>query len=105
MAQQLVLQFEIEDEDEVDAVVSIEDKLTDRLGGAGSVEGHEVGENNVSLILMADDPLELWEAIEPIVEKLTAKGPELRAVAYRPMSSSEYTVIWPDDFEGEFEVG
>ena len=46
----------------------------------------------------------VWERIESVVEDAVSGGLELNAVAFRPLDGEEYTVLWPADYEGEFEV-
>jgi len=50
----------------------------------------------------ADRAARRQEELESFVEKRSADGPELAAVAYRELDSDEYTVLWPEDYDGEF---
>ena len=46
----------------------------------------------------------VWEKIEPLIEEAASEDLEINAVAYRPLDGEDFTVLWPTDFEGEFEI-
>lgn len=106
MDHQLVLQFQGDDPDTLDKVIELEDKLIEVLDGAKTVEvdGHEEGDGVINLILRAKNPAKVWEKIEPLVEEAAASDLEINAVAYRGTDSEDFTVLWPTDYEGEFEM-
>jgi hypothetical protein len=106
MKHQLVLQFQGDDADTLDKVIALEDQLIESLNGstAAEVDGHEPGEGVIHLFLLAKNAAKLWEKIEPLVEDAASEDLEINAVAFRPLDSEEYTVLWPTDYEGEFEV-
>lgn len=106
MTYQLVLQFQGDDEDTIDKVIALEDQLIDALDGSkiAEVDGHEPGEGTVYLTINTKNPSKVWERIEPIVEEAASEDLELSAVAYRDSGGEDYTVLWPADFEGEFEM-
>jgi hypothetical protein len=106
MNHQLVLQFQGDDETTVDKVIELEDKLIVALDGstAAEVDGHEPGEGVTNLILLAKNAAKLWEKIEPLVEEAAAEDLEINAVAYRALDGDDFTVLFPSDFEGEFEM-
>ena len=56
-----------------------------------------------NLILLAKNAAKVWEKIEPIVEG-AADELDVNAVAFRTLNSEEFTVLWPVDYEGEFEL-
>jgi hypothetical protein len=106
MTQQLVLQFQGDDEDTIDKVIELEDRLIDALEGMISVDvdGHEPGEGMVNLFLVAKNPAKVWEKIEPLIEEAASEDLEINVVAFRPIDGEDFTVLWPSDYEGEFEI-
>jgi hypothetical protein len=106
MTHQLVLQFEGDDAGTLDKVIELEDRLIEALDGATSaeVDGHEPGEGVVNLFLIAKNPAKTWERIEPVVEEAASQDLDIVAVAYRSLDGEDFTVLWPSDFEGEFEI-
>jgi hypothetical protein len=106
MNHQLVLQFQGDDDDTLEKVIELEDQLIEALDGstAAEVDGHETGEGVINLTLLTKNAAKVWEKIEPLVEEAASENLELNAVAYRPLDGVDYTVLWPADFEGEFEV-
>jgi hypothetical protein len=105
MNHQLVLQFQGDDDDTVEKVIELEDRLIDAFAGSTAVEvdGHEPGDGVTNLILLAKNAAKVWEKIEPIVEG-AADELDVNAVAFRTLNSEEFTVLWPVDYEGEFEL-
>lgn len=105
MNQQLVLQFQGDDDDTVENVIALEDRLIEALAGSTTVqvEGHEPGDGVVNLILLARNAAKVWERIEPIIED-ASDSLDINAVAFRQIDSVDFTVLWPTDYEGEFEL-
>jgi len=106
MKHQLVLQFQGDDEGTIEKVIELEDKLISALDGSTSVEvdGHEPGEGVVNLLLLAKNAPKVWEKIEPLVEEAASDNLEINAVAFRDLNGEDFTVLWPLDYEGEFEI-
>lgn len=104
MNHQLVLQFIGDEDDTVDKVIDLEDRLIDALEGLTSVDvdGHEVGEGVINLSLHAKNAPRIWEKIEPLIEEAALENLDINAVAYRSLDSDDYTVLWPVDFDDEF---
>jgi hypothetical protein len=105
MNHQLVLQFHGDDDETVEKVIELEDRLIEVLAGSTAVEvdGHEPGEGVTNLILVARNAAKVWEKIEPIIEGASDEL-DVNAVAFRPLDTEEFTVLWPVDYEGEFEM-
>ncbi|MGL4396184.1 MAG: hypothetical protein ACRCS9_06580 [Hyphomicrobium sp.] len=105
MNYKLVLQFVGDDEETLDQVIELEDQLITVLGGTSAeVDGHETGEGVTYLTIDVRNPAKAWEKIEPVVEVAASADLELSAVAFRAADGDDYTVLWPADFEGEFEM-
>jgi hypothetical protein len=105
MNHQLVLQFQGDDEDTLDKVIALEDRLIEAFDGSttAEVDGHEPGEGVINLVLLAKNAAKVWEKIEPIVEDASGEL-DINAVAFRTLDAEEFTVLWPVDYEGEFEL-
>ncbi len=106
MNHQLVLQFQGDDPATLGKVIELEDRLIDALDGstAAEVDGHEPGNGVINLVLLAKNAAKVWEKIEPMIEEAAADDLEINAVAYRPLETEDFTVLWPTDFDGEFEM-
>lgn len=106
MKYQLVLQFQGDDEETLDKVVALEDQLIEVLEGStlAEVDGHEEGDGALYLMIETKNPSKVWEKIEPTVEAAASENLEITAVAFRERDSEDYTVLWPADYEGEFEM-
>lgn len=107
MNHQLVLQFQGDDAATLEKVIELEDQLIEALDGSTAVEvdGHEPGDGVINLVLLAKNAAKVWEKIEPMIEEAASDDLEISAVAFRPLNGDEFTVLWPTDFEGEFEMG
>jgi hypothetical protein len=105
MNHQLVLQFQGDDDDTLDKVIDLEDRLIEALGASttAEVDGHETGDGVINLILLARNATKVWEKIEPIVEGASDEL-DINAVAFRALNGDDFTVLWPVDYEGEFEL-
>jgi hypothetical protein len=107
MNQQLVLQFQGDDDATLEKVIELEDRLIEALEGssAAEVDGHELGDGVINLNLFVKNAARVWERIEPLVEEAASEDLEINAVAYRPLDGEEFTVLWPVDYDGEFVAG
>jgi len=105
MNHQLVLQFQGDDDDTLDKVIDLEDRLIEALGASttAEVDGHETGDGVINLILLARNAAKVWEKIEPIVEEASDEL-DINAVAFRALNGDDFTVLWPVDYEGEFAL-
>lgn len=106
MKHQLVLQFQGDDSDTLEKVIALEDQLIETLSSStgAEVDGHEPGDGVINLFLLTKNAAKLWEKIEPLVEDAASEDLEINAVAFRPLDGEEFTVLWPTDFDGDFEV-
>ena len=106
MKYHLVLKFQGDDEETIDKVIELEDQLIGALDGStlAEVDGHETGDSVTHLTLLTKNPSKIWEKIEPLVETAASENLEILAVAYRQLDGEDFTVLWPADYEGEFEA-
>lgn len=99
---QLVLQFPAEAEDDFDAIVAIEDKLTEGLDDGSDVEGHEFGTGTANVFIETTDPEATFEAVLALLAK--QKRPKLAVAASRAAEGGDYTVLWPSDYDQDFDT-
>ena len=101
---QLVIQFDDELGKALDRVIAFEDELMELLDGVAEVEGHDIGSGTANIFIMTNSPKKLWERLEPLVEDTDANELEPIAAAYRELDDDGYEVLWPSDYEGEFDI-
>ena len=98
----LVLQFRGDTPADLDAIVSLEGQLMDRLAGGAHVDGHDVGSGETNIFIHAKSVTDAFESIKPVLER--AGLLDAVVVASRPMDGERYSVIWPSGFKREFRV-
>ena len=102
MDYQLVLQFRGDSLADFDAMVALEDELTNQLGDSADVDGHDVGSGETNIFIFTSDPAATFRRARPVLESRQ----QLQAVtaAYREVEGESYTVIWPEDSQREFKI-
>ncbi len=89
----LVLQWPGSSEAEFDALISMEDKLTEPLGDHSSVDGHEFGTGEMNIFVESDDPAEAFSVATATLGD-SLRWAEVRA-AFRDQADDAYTILWP----------
>jgi hypothetical protein len=101
MKYQLILQWPALSIRDYDTLVEIEDVLIDTLADGSEVDGHDAGTGEMNIFIHTDDPDNTFKAIKTAIGAcdywLTVR------VAYRELSSSKYTILWPKNLK-EFKV-
>ena len=102
MDYQLVLQFRGDSLDDFDAMVALEEELTEELGDSADVDGHDVGSGETNIFIFTSDPAGTFDSAKPVL----ARTQRLQAVtaAYRRVDGEQFTVIWPEGSTNEFRV-
>ena len=101
MKYQLVLQLPASSIRDFDSLVLIEEKMDDVMGKKHIVDGHDFGSGEMSIFIHTDDPDAAFELAKTNLDDLIIA--ELK-VAYRKLDGEEYKVIWPENFQGEFNI-
>ena len=103
MNHQLIIQFPIADAsaDVFDRLIMLENELELILRGRHQVDGHNIGTGVINLRIRTDDPKEAFELAKAALSK---KDLETIIVANKQLNSDEYSILWPGDFEGKFEI-
>lgn len=106
MNYQFVIQFEDDGGETLEKIEALEDQLIDLVDGLGEVDGHDLGDGTAHIVIHTSKPKKVWEKIEPVIEKAASEDDLLPiAAAYRPFDAEDFTVLWPADFDGEFQIG
>jgi hypothetical protein len=101
---QLVFQFVGGGLDDYDFMIKIENELIAKIGRRGleKVDGHDMGQNEMNVFVMTDDPLRTFEKCKDV---FLAHGlmDKFRA-AYREVLKDGFTIIWPKDAKFVFKI-
>lgn len=102
MKYQLVLQFPGDTLADFDAMVALEDVLTQDLSRSAKVDGHDCGSGETNIFIFTTDP----QATFAIVRQRLRLEERLDSViaAYRPTDGEDYTVVWPKEYDHEFNI-
>lgn len=100
MKYQLVLQWPASSLTDYDRMIQVENTLLEGLGVEHKVAGHDEGSGETNIFIRTDSPSAAFARIRKIVDKRVMKNVR---VAYREVSKSAYTVLWPRDLT-EFSV-
>lgn len=92
MKYQLVLQWPSSRLADYDEMIRIEDALIEGLGEEHEVDGHDEGTGEVNIFIRTNTPSEVFSRIKEIINKDAFK--DVR-IAYREVSKSAYTILWP----------
>ena len=102
MKYQLALQFPANSIADYDAMIALEDDLSEALGASAEVDGHDCGPGEMNIFVYSDEPEKTFERIRPVV---AARGlVEQLVAAYRERTGEKYTVIWPVGFKSQFKI-
>jgi hypothetical protein len=97
----LVLQWPAASIKDYDALIEIEDLLTEKLSKDSDVDGHDAGSGEMNIFINTNNPAAAFKEIQAT---LGSRDFWVDArVAYREATKSNYTVLWPKDL-AEFKV-
>ena len=102
MRYQLVLQFCGDTLGDYDAMIALEDLLIKDLGNSAKVDGHDCGSGETNIFIFTSDPAATFEKARPVLER--AECLQAVTAAYREADGEQYTVIWPEGYDGKFRV-
>ena len=102
MQYQLTLQFRGASLGDYDAMVAMENELTEELGDSADVDGHDFGSGETNIFIFTSDPAATFHRVRPVLKRTQ----QLQAVtaAYREADGEHYTVLWPEGSQREFTV-
>ena len=98
----LVIQCPATSMKDYDDMIKIESLLIEGLSATNEVDGRDIGANEVNIFIYTDNPLRAFEEVKSV---LAGCANWFNAqVAYRDISTIEYTILWPKDLK-IFKVG
>jgi hypothetical protein len=98
---QLVLQWSASSLEDHNAVVKIQDDLTDALSEIGDVDGYDFGSGEMNIFIYVNDPRTAFNQTKATLEA-HGRLVNVRA-AYRDVDGEDFTVLWPEGLS-TFEV-
>lgn len=102
MKYQLVIQFPLTGSvEDFERLITLENELRVVLRGEHEIDGHDLGAEEMNIFIHTDEPKQAFTLAK---EVLSEKELKVVSVAYRDFDSEEYSVIWPENFHGEFRV-
>lgn len=101
MEYQLVIQFSADSVD-FDALIALEEKMIETVGTSAIVDGHDIGSGEANIFIFTSDPKFCLALIRGELERQGVL--DKCTVAHRKVDGENYTVLWPEDYTGEFDV-
>jgi hypothetical protein len=71
---QLVLQFRGDALDDLDAIVSLEEQIIQRLANAAHLDGHDIGSGETNIFIHTHNVNGAFELIKPVLERAGVTG-------------------------------
>ncbi len=99
---QLALQFRGKTLADYDAMIQLERQITLLLRSTATVAGHDMSAGEKNIFIHTPVPEKTFEHCKPLLASVRAL--DGLTAAYRSFDGSEYEVLWPAQFEGEFAV-
>src|SRR5262245_23254635 len=101
---QLIVQFACTQISDYDRFMQVEETLIQAFSqnDYAEVDGHDVGQGRFNIYIL---PKGAWG---PVIERVEAflklRGVLNEALIVKQLESEKYIVVWPKDFDGNFEV-
>ena len=99
---QLALQFSGQTLADYDAMIQLERQITLLLRSTATVAGHDMSAHGKSIFIHTPVPEKTFESCKPLLASVRAL--DGLTAAYRSFDGSDYEVLWPVQFEGQFAV-
>ena len=101
MKYQLVLQFGASSSEDFDQLVEIEDRLESFLGNVHEVDGHDFGSGEMNIFIHTNSPNDAFDLIK---NNLTLSEINTMKAAFRELKGETYSILWPENYSGEFKI-
>lgn len=102
----LIIQFPkgLNDDLNFDRLLEIEGSLIQGMAQSrtGDVDGHDCGANSANIFILPANG-HSWPSIDVAKAHLKLKGLLATALIVKRYKSERYEVVWPKNYEGEFE--
>jgi hypothetical protein len=99
---QLVLQFAGDALADFDAMVALENELTETFEDSAEVDGHDVGSGETNIFIFTVDPLATFNQARSVLKR--RQQLQVVTAAYRETEGERYTVIWPVGSRKRFAI-
>lgn len=103
---QLIVQFKIIGDgspDDLETLINTEEELASafRQSGAGDVDGHDIGSNEMNIFIIVQDR---EHGIRCLRDHLKRSCWAAKAVAATRDANGCYSVVWPENYKGRFSI-
>jgi len=102
MQYQLVLRFRKSLFESPGDIHALEIALTDSLGDAARLDGHDTGSRDIDLFIMTTDPASTFRRSKPTLERLLLL--DRVTAAHRLEGGARFTVVWPPGYGRKFTL-
>lgn len=79
----------------------VENELELTLRDKHKVDGHDIGSGKMNIFISTSDPDETFELAR---KALSDNDLKIITVAFRDIMDDNYSVLWPENYSGEFEI-
>lgn len=90
----MVLQLPASSIKDYDAMIELEETITQSLDKLGCVDGHDAGSGEMNIFILTDHPKLAFERVKQVLGT-TDFMPDLK-VAYREFGKDEFTILYPE---------
>jgi len=101
MKYQLVLQFDGASIEDFDELIKLEMDLGLSLGSEHVMDGHDFGSSKMNIFIRTNKPEKAFLAAKGTIGKTIMDS---MVVAYRAIEGSEYDILHPENYAGEFSL-
>ncbi len=103
MNYQLIIQFPLTNAsaDDFDKLLMIENELELTLRDKHKVDGHDIGSGKMNIFISTSEPAETFDLAR---KALSDNDLKIITVAFRDIVDDNYSVLWPENYSGEFEI-
>lgn len=93
MKYQLIVQLPGSSAGDYDAMLELEEALTESLGDLGDVDGHDAGSGEMNIFIFTDDPTRAFERVKAVL----GAGDFMSRfkAAYREVGKDSFTIRYP----------
>ena len=79
--------------DELEFLISLEDEITENIGGYGEVDGRDIGSGEMNIFIFTDDPKSAFEHTKSI-SSISQHMANLK-VGYREIGQEDFVPLYP----------
>ena len=98
---QLIIQFSLNSDSNINNLITIEDRLELSLSETHEVDGHDLGSGQMNIFIHTNNPNGAFEEVSGV---LTKKEIENSKIAFRETLTDQFTILWPKESNGDFNI-